>query len=485
MRSTCILLVTVLGLAGHGLTQAGPARLIAGATFLKAPPHAERARARGPRLVVRRALTPPKLDGTLDDACWRSAASVKGFTIIRVLAESAAKVRNKEVVDKKLHWDRFLQEALRPTESTRAWMTYDDRNLYIAFKCFESRIQGLRVRLEKFSFADDCVEVFLDPSRTWQTYYHFGVNSAGRIYDAKGENVTRKAVTRSGGEDSTWKSGAVAAVEKGAASWTVELAIPLKAIGAAPSAGEVWGLNLGREHPRKREYSTWAPVISGFCEPDRFGDLIFERAPAYALRSVRLGAPGWGGNVLAGQVCSEDGAALPPLDVVVEVTGPSGKTVTGKSPLRSQGAKAGFSVPYDIEEFGGHLLAVKVVSRGAPARTRARRNFAFDVPRALLSVVVPRNTYFTSDRLVRALVEGRVGQRSLAQMTLVVKLFKQGAAEPLAQDILRGLEAQKIEIQVNAANHAPGAYRLSVDLVRGGKVLATAEASFRRVAGLL
>ena len=488
MRSPSLLLAAVLGLAVPGVARAADARLIAGVAFLKAPPQAERSRSAGsrPRLVVRRAATPPKIDGILDDACWRRAASPERFIIIRKMAEAAATARNKGEEDKRLHWDRFLREALRPTEPTRAWVTYDDRNLYLAFRCSESRIRGLRARKDRFRFADDCVEVFLDPSRTWETYYHFGVNAVGRLYDARGHDVTRKAVTRFGGEDPAWVSGAAAAVSRGADSWTVELAVPIRAMNMAPpKPGEVWGLNLGREHPRKREYSTWAPVVSGFCEPARFGDLVFERAPACALRSVRLDAPGWGENVVTGEVRSERGADLPPLDVVVEVAGPSGKIVTSKAALRSRGATGRFAVPYEVKEFGGHLLRVKVVPRDAPSRALARRNYGFDAPRALLSVDTPRKTYFTTDRLVRVRVRARVGERSLARFALVVKLFKQGAAVPLARDTLRELKARKLEIQLNAANHAPGAYRLRVDLVRDGKTVSTSQTTFRRVAGLM
>ena len=76
-------------------------------------------------------------------------------------------------------------------------------------------------------------------------------------------------------------------VDRANKRWTAEVRIPFATLGAgAPKAGDIWGMNVGREHyagtnfrgSTKRELSLWSPNLESrsFQAPEAFGDLIFE-----------------------------------------------------------------------------------------------------------------------------------------------------------------------------------------------------------------
>jgi len=73
-----------------------------------------------------------------------------------------------------------------PTEATRAWVAYDDENLYAAFHCPHPKGATLLTKAEAHDedvWLDDSIEVFLAPHRPGDDYYHFCVNSLGIIRD--------------------------------------------------------------------------------------------------------------------------------------------------------------------------------------------------------------------------------------------------------------------------------------------------------------
>jgi len=162
----------------------------------------------------------PVVDGRLDEDCWAAAAALTRFVL-----DSG--------------------EAL-PAARTRAWVAYDDAALYLAFRCpVEGNVQ-----------VDESVEVFVDPGRDREGYFHLSVNALGIISDARGDDLS-------------WESGARVAVTRGDAEWTVEIALPYDELDVGLSTGEVWGLNLARHDRARGERAVWSLVAGD--EPGRFG----------------------------------------------------------------------------------------------------------------------------------------------------------------------------------------------------------------------
>src|SRR5690349_13565701 len=81
--------------------------------------------------------------------------------------------------------DGFLQrdpKDLAPvSEPTKAYLSYDQNNLYVAFICGATDVSTIRARLTRrdSGFEDDLVWVFLDPFREGQRAYMFSANPIG------------------------------------------------------------------------------------------------------------------------------------------------------------------------------------------------------------------------------------------------------------------------------------------------------------------
>ena len=98
-------------------------------------------------LQIPKTKNPPVIDGKINDTCWKNAAVVTGF----LLSTSAGPA----------------------TEQTKAYLCYDNTNLYIAFKCMESQIGEIKANIKKHDGAvceDDCIEIFLDTNCDRKSY---------------------------------------------------------------------------------------------------------------------------------------------------------------------------------------------------------------------------------------------------------------------------------------------------------------------------
>lgn len=224
-----------------------------------------------PVIACKMASIAPVIDGKLDDACWNECIEAGNFILMAKSSPAA--------------------------EQTKAYVTYDEKNLYVAFKCFESCLDPVLNQLGAFKaekkerdsaiWADDSVEVFLSPAEDPSGYYHIAVNSKGIVYDSLGMI----------GPDS-WNAGIKAAGQVGNSYWSVEIAVPLKDLGAKfPETGKYWRINLCRTQRPKSEYSSWSPVDSqGFHNPSVFGSLLFLR-DFPAVKDVKFSGskPGIGG----------------------------------------------------------------------------------------------------------------------------------------------------------------------------------------------
>ncbi len=148
-----------------------------------------------------RAAAAPVIDGTLDDSVWQGPELSTGA------------------------WGSYnpLHGAAIP-QQTHVWIAYDDRYLYVAFRCDDpepSRIKTSITRRDNI-FSDDWVGLSLDALGTGQVAYHMMVNPNGVQLDM--------LQTNSGGEDLSpdwvWDS----AGRLGGTGYTVEIRLPLQSI---------------------------------------------------------------------------------------------------------------------------------------------------------------------------------------------------------------------------------------------------------------
>ena len=199
-------------------------------------------------------MTAPTIDGRVDEAEWKNAGEFPAF--LENAAGGPAAV------------------------STRLKMGHDDTNLYMAFVCEETSIAGVKAtKLEGRDpaiFENESVELFFDPKADGAGYYHFVSDILGQKYDALGSDTV--------GYNPLWQ----AAAQKGSGSWSIEIAIPFTAMtAAAPTAGDAWLANFGRERHAGKSFDlyAWKPTHGSLAAAEHFSTIVFDSLKAYLQKA--------------------------------------------------------------------------------------------------------------------------------------------------------------------------------------------------------
>ena len=184
---------------------------------------------------VHKISQPPKVDGQLDDACWKLAPPMTDFT-------------------------RMYTDPVPVAKQTVAGILFDDENLYLGIRLIDPDVDRIKAttRVRDASiWRDDCVEIRFTPGHR-KKIFTFLVNAIG---------------TRSSGVTDEWE----AAATRREGGYFIEIRIPLKPISAIlPDPGEVWGFNIIR-HRRagSGETTQWSQSNWTWGDPVFYGDLIF------------------------------------------------------------------------------------------------------------------------------------------------------------------------------------------------------------------
>lgn len=177
------------------------------------------------------------IDGRLDEEIWMRAAQFKDF-IQTSPGDNIA--------------------ASKPTE---AYMMYDEKNLYIAFKCWDDK-DKIRATVAKRDdvFGEDNVRVWLDTYNDQRRAYvlgwnPLGIQADGIFTEGRGTDFSVDIVMESKGMIHDW-------------GWSVEVKIPFKSLRYSAGDGKMWGFNAARNIDRLNdEFDSWMPEdrnISGF-----------------------------------------------------------------------------------------------------------------------------------------------------------------------------------------------------------------------------
>jgi hypothetical protein len=194
----------------------------------------------------------PKIDGVLDDAAWRAAASFAGFTQLDPA------------------------EGQPPSEVTTFRAVIDDGALYIAIRAEDrepARIVRGRARRD-VPVEADYVTISIDSRHDHRTAYVFTITAGGARSDA--------AIPAEGNPDLTWDAVWSAAVEVDTGGWSAEVRIPFSQLRFIPGTDE-WGIQVKRFISRKQETDLLAFVPKRELEgPIRYAHLT-------GMRDVRSG----------------------------------------------------------------------------------------------------------------------------------------------------------------------------------------------------
>ncbi len=221
--------------------------------------------------TVYRAQTAPKIDGLLDDECWRAVPWQTGFAMLGG------------------------GEVAEPIQTQFA-MVWDDQNLYFAIRCEDpaaERTMGEEDDADKDVLRGDHVEIFLAPEKQREDYTEFVVNSYNMktdlTYQAKKETAMQ-AVSK----DGKW----VTACRRNKGSWELEMAVPLAALKIEPHEGALFVGNIGRvrwaDQAEKALNFTWTPQTDAFDhDPAAFGLFKLAGAPPPVMRTYSLAVEQW------------------------------------------------------------------------------------------------------------------------------------------------------------------------------------------------
>jgi hypothetical protein len=186
-------------------------------------------------MQIPRLTASPKIDGILDNPIWE---------------EQALKIED------------FLQYTPKekgiPTQKTVAYLGYDYKNLYVAFRCYDSERKKIRASITNRDniIDDDWVAIFLDTFDEKRRAFSFIINPLGIQLDA--------IRTEEGGNDRMDESWDTVFYSDGSIDdegFTVEIAIPFKSIRFPDVEEKVWNVFLGRNIARSGEVITW-PSLS-------------------------------------------------------------------------------------------------------------------------------------------------------------------------------------------------------------------------------
>jgi hypothetical protein len=188
-----------------------------------------------PPVPVVRLASPVVIDGALDEAAWQGAPSATRF------------VQGDPV------------EGAAPSESTWAWVAYDDDALYLAARCWDSHPDSIIANLARRDVlvASDRFLLLLDPYHDHRSGYFFSVSAAGVLRDGTLSNDTWN--------DESWDGFWQGRVRRDARGWTVEARIPFSQLRYRAGAEQVWGINLRRRIERRNEetYLVYQPKSGG------------------------------------------------------------------------------------------------------------------------------------------------------------------------------------------------------------------------------
>ena len=201
-------------------------------------------------LIIERALTPPKIDGVLDDELW---AKVTPLPVAPGDWVSYNPVRGDKMTD---------------LYRTEARVAYDDRNIYFAFHCFDNEPDKIRSNVSRrdSAFNDDWIALSLDSAGTGQSAYHLFSNPSGSQMDA----INTAASGEQFDADVVWYSVA----NKTSDGYVVEVQVPLQTLRFKAGDPVRMGLVFFRKVSRTGVSYAWPEMLPGqwvFDRPSQVG----------------------------------------------------------------------------------------------------------------------------------------------------------------------------------------------------------------------
>ena len=195
-----------------------------------------------PSLSIKKTNTPIKIDGKINDTEWSSASIVNSFI------------------------ERDPGENIPPLVNTEAFVTYDENNLYVSFKCYDdpATIRASMTQRDQYSGNDE-VGIVIDTYGDASVAYMLYVNPLGIQKDFLWNSITGG----DSGYDLIWNASA----EITDFGYEVEMAIPFSSLRFPNKEVQSWKIDFKRNHPREsyHQYAWAAYNRNEQCGPCQWG----------------------------------------------------------------------------------------------------------------------------------------------------------------------------------------------------------------------
>ncbi|MEO8678787.1 MAG: DUF5916 domain-containing protein [Vicinamibacterales bacterium] len=209
------------------------------------PARATAAQSSRERPAVRAVLATeaPKIDGTLDEAVWKTANVIDTFV------------------------QQEPNEGQPASDRTEVRVLYDSGHLYIGVHAFANEaVTATEMRRDADRlFDEDNFQVILDTFHDSRNGYMFlttplGAKLEQQIFD-EGEGGGRGGTANINRNwDGVWDAAARIVSD----GWTAEIEIPFSTVRFSPSDELTWGVNFERHIRRKNESALWSPIPKAY-----------------------------------------------------------------------------------------------------------------------------------------------------------------------------------------------------------------------------
>ena len=185
-----------------------------------------------------RVTTPMRLDGALDEPLYSSVPPISDFI------------------------QQEPQEGAPATEKTEVWLAFDNDNVYVSFRCWESEPDQLianEMRRDGPNMwqGNDIVAFAFDTFYDRRNSFNFITNALGARQDGQ--------VTNERQWNGDWNTVWDVRARRFEGGWAAEAAIPFKSLRYRQGREQIWGFNAFRTNRWKNEisYITHVPAARG------------------------------------------------------------------------------------------------------------------------------------------------------------------------------------------------------------------------------
>lgn len=403
------------------------------------------------------AKRPPKMDGVLDDPCWKDAGRISDFQI-------------------------HMKGTDEKDERTTTVSGCADRDaLYLAFECVEPQLVTSPIVAEGtgrdgYIWKDDTVEIFLDTNLDQRSFYQIAFNASGTLFD--------QDIGVPGLPGESWNGPIDVATQIGKGRWTGEVRIGFVGLRLAEAAGQSWTANFCRTSMRggNRALYTWVAVKRNFGEPKLFGRLLLPLDPtrhAVTARPLVSERVSYGKGSVPVLVINRRGKPVPVLLSVTIVDKKELRLAGRTAVLVKADSEATAQVPCSFPKVGTTNLRFELHEQPSGELLYVTSGeYSVSPP---LKISITSSLSYTSEEELGGTWEVGVAEDLLPASQIVLSATSAGKPIPARLKVTPKRASGSFALDVGELPR--GRYMLRGELFAGGRTVAQEEIPFERIAG--